>query len=48
MSSALEFAINPAIRAKLPYDPLKDFTHISQLASVQMLLASLRKAGLGS
>jgi tripartite-type tricarboxylate transporter receptor subunit TctC len=40
MSSALEFAINPAIRSKLPYDPLKDFTHISQLASVQMMLAS--------
>jgi len=40
MSSALEFAINPAIRSKLPYDPLKDFTHLSQLASVQMMLAS--------
>ncbi len=40
MTSALEFAINPAIRAKLPYDPLKDFTLISQLASVQFLLVS--------
>ena len=38
--SALEFAINPALRAKLPYDPLKDFTHIAQLASVQFLLVS--------
>ena len=25
MASALEFVINPALRAKLPYDPLKDF-----------------------
>jgi tripartite-type tricarboxylate transporter receptor subunit TctC len=40
MASALEFAINPAIRPKLPYDPLKDFTHLSQLASVQFLLVS--------
>ena len=39
MSSALEFAINPSLR-KLPYDPLKDFTHISQLASVQLMLVS--------
>ncbi len=40
MASALEFAINPAIRPKLPYDPMRDFTHISQLASVQFLLVS--------
>lgn len=40
LASALEFAINPAMRAKLPYDPLRDFTHISQLASVQFLLVS--------
>ena len=40
MASALEFAINPAIRPKLPYDPIKDFTQISQLASVQFLLVS--------
>lgn len=40
MVSALEFAINPALRSKLPYDSLKDFTHISQLASVQFLLVS--------
>jgi tripartite-type tricarboxylate transporter receptor subunit TctC len=39
MASALEFAINPALR-KLPYDPLKDFTHLTQLASVQMMLAA--------
>jgi tripartite-type tricarboxylate transporter receptor subunit TctC len=39
MASALEFAINPSLR-KLPYDPFKDFTHISQLASVQMMLVS--------
>ena len=40
MASALEFAINPAIRPKLPYDPMRDFTHLSQLASVQFLLVS--------
>ena len=40
MASALEFAINPAMRPKLPYDALRDFTHLSQLASVQMMLAS--------
>lgn len=39
MASALEFAINPSLR-KLPYDPFKDFTHISQLASVQLMLVS--------
>jgi tripartite-type tricarboxylate transporter receptor subunit TctC len=38
--SATEFGINPAVRAKLPYDPFKDFTYISQLASVQFLLVS--------
>ncbi|MGZ5232436.1 MAG: tripartite tricarboxylate transporter substrate-binding protein, partial [Burkholderiales bacterium] len=40
LASSTEFAINPSIRAKLPYDALKDFTHISQLASVQFILAS--------
>lgn len=40
LASSTEFAINPAVRPKLPYDPFKDFTHISQLASVQFILAS--------
>jgi len=39
LASSTEFAINPAVRAKLPYDPLRDFAHISQLASVQFILA---------
>jgi tripartite-type tricarboxylate transporter receptor subunit TctC len=39
LASATEFSINPAVR-KLPYDPLKDFAPISQLASVQFILAS--------
>ena len=39
MASSTEFAINPAARPKLPYDPLRDFAHISQLASVQFILA---------
>ena len=38
--SATEFSINPAVRTKLPYDPFKDFTYISQLAAVQFLLVS--------
>jgi tripartite-type tricarboxylate transporter receptor subunit TctC len=38
--SATEFAINPSVRPKLPYDPFKDFIAISQLASVQFILAS--------
>lgn len=40
LASATEFAINPSVRSKLPYDPFRDFTHISQLASVQFILAS--------
>jgi tripartite-type tricarboxylate transporter receptor subunit TctC len=40
LASSTEFAINPSIRPKLPYDPFKDFTHISQLASVQFILGS--------
>ncbi|MGZ8202732.1 MAG: Bug family tripartite tricarboxylate transporter substrate binding protein [Burkholderiales bacterium] len=37
--SAPEFTINPAVRAKLPYDPLKDFAFISQLTAGQFILA---------
>jgi tripartite-type tricarboxylate transporter receptor subunit TctC len=40
LASSTEFAINPGVRPKLPYDALKDFTHVSQLASVQFILAS--------
>lgn len=40
LASSTEFAINPSVRSKLPYDPFKDFTHISQLAFVQFILAS--------
>ena len=40
LASSTEFAINPAVRPKLPYDPLRDFAHISQLASVQFILVS--------
>jgi tripartite-type tricarboxylate transporter receptor subunit TctC len=34
-----EVAIDPSIRAKLPYDPVKDFATISQLTSNQFMLA---------
>ena len=40
LASSTEFAINPSVRAKLPYDPLRDFSPITQLASVQFILAS--------
>lgn len=40
LASSTEFAINPAVRPKLPYDPFRDFAHISQLASVQFILGS--------
>jgi tripartite-type tricarboxylate transporter receptor subunit TctC len=33
-------SIHPSLRAKLPYDPLKDFALISQLTSGQFMLAS--------
>ena len=39
LASSTEFAINPSVRPKLPYDPFKDFAYISQLASVQFILA---------
>ncbi|MFN9128071.1 MAG: Bug family tripartite tricarboxylate transporter substrate binding protein [bacterium] len=38
--SAPEFSINPGMRAKLPYDPIKDFTFVSQLTEGQFMLAA--------
>jgi tripartite-type tricarboxylate transporter receptor subunit TctC len=40
LTSAPEFSINPSIRSRLPYDPLKDFAFISQLTAGQFMLAS--------
>src|SRR5258705_4418943 len=40
LTSAPEFSVNPGVRSKLPYDPIKDFAYISQLTSGQFLLAS--------
>jgi len=40
LASSTEFAINPSVRSNLPYDPFRDFAHISQLATVQFILAS--------
>ena len=40
LASSTEFAINPGVRSNLPYDPFRDFAQISQLASVQFILAS--------
>ncbi|HET7160161.1 MAG TPA: tripartite tricarboxylate transporter substrate binding protein [Burkholderiales bacterium] len=39
MTIAVEFTINPGLR-KLPYDPIKDFTCISQLTSGQYFLST--------
>ncbi|HTD92048.1 MAG TPA: tripartite tricarboxylate transporter substrate binding protein [Burkholderiales bacterium] len=36
---ANSFTINPAVRAKLPYDTLKDFTGIARIASTPMIFA---------
>lgn len=37
--TAPEFAINPSMRSKMPYDTFKDFAFISQLASGQFMIA---------
>ncbi len=34
-----EFAINPSMRSKMPYDTFKDFAFISQLSSGQFMIA---------
>jgi tripartite-type tricarboxylate transporter receptor subunit TctC len=39
MTVAVEFTINPSLR-KLPYDPMKDFTCISQLTTGQYFLST--------
>ena len=36
---ANSFTINPAVRSKLPYDPLKDFAAVTRLASTPMVFA---------
>ncbi len=39
MAYATEVAVNPATMKKLPYDPVRDFTPILQLASAPLVLA---------
>ncbi len=39
LASATEFGTNAAVRPRLPFDPFKDFAHISLLGYVQFLLA---------
>jgi len=39
MAYATELAVNPATMKKLPYDPVRDFTPIMQLASAPLVLA---------
>ena len=38
MGSSTTFSINPAIRAKLPYDPVRDYTPITQCALTPVML----------
>lgn len=40
LASANEFVLNPIFNSKLPYDPLKSFAFITQLAAVQFIVAS--------
>jgi tripartite-type tricarboxylate transporter receptor subunit TctC len=40
LTTSPEFAINPSMRSKMPYDTFKDFAFISQLSSGQFMLAS--------
>ena len=39
LASATEFGTNAAVRPRMPFDPFKDFAHISLLGYVQFLLA---------
>ena len=39
MAYATEIAVNPATMKKLPYDPVRDFSPISQLAGAPLVLA---------
>ncbi|HYN62980.1 MAG TPA: tripartite tricarboxylate transporter substrate-binding protein, partial [Candidatus Limnocylindrales bacterium] len=39
MAYATELAVNPATMKQLPYDPVRDFTPIMQLASAPLVLA---------
>ena len=39
LTSAPEFSINPSVKAKMPFDAIRDFVFVSQLTSGQFLLA---------
>lgn len=41
-------AINPALFAKMPFDPLKDLTPIALIATIPMVLVASSSAGIGS
>jgi tripartite-type tricarboxylate transporter receptor subunit TctC len=40
LTIAVEFTINPGLRKKLPFDPIRDFTCIAQLTSGQYFLST--------
>ena len=40
LATDIQFAISPALGAKLPYDPLKDFEPVSLVAYVELILAA--------
>ncbi len=38
LASSTEFAINPALRPKLPYDALRDFAPVTQIGALPLIL----------
>jgi tripartite-type tricarboxylate transporter receptor subunit TctC len=48
MFTSNAFAVSAALYSKLPYDPLKDFTGVAQVASVPLLLVAAPSQGLKS
>jgi len=48
MLATPDFTVNPSLRAKLPYDTLKDFTPIALIGTYPMLLVTRAGGGLDS
>ncbi|RYF56025.1 MAG: tripartite tricarboxylate transporter substrate binding protein, partial [Comamonadaceae bacterium] len=48
LGSNSTFTLNPAIRANLPYDPLKNFTSLGMVADMSLLLLANNDSGVRS